>query len=128
MDLASIDITEYVSIIAAYNKINKDDTEEKLKARGFTADQIKYALSQQTFSPVRSVDVTFTAPIKIECPQFNTYMQLHQAYKLGMLPGVGPVMDQPAKLIDVFNLLDVLIFEAEQAARKDAERKAKRVK
>jgi hypothetical protein len=45
-----------------------------------------------------------------------------------MLPFEGALLDQPAKVLDVFSVFEGLEAEKQEAARKNAESKAKRGK
>lgn len=55
--------------------------------------------------------------------------QWYRAFKLfekGILPFAGPLMDQPAKVLDIFSVYESLEYEKQAIAQKNAEAKAKR--
>jgi hypothetical protein len=125
MEYSSLTTYEYISIIANYNRISKSDTEQKLIDRGFTPAQIKAALKDKSFKQATSLNVTFTEANNWPLSEFGFYLSLHQAYQHGTPPFPGSPIEQPAKIMEVFNVLDSLQAEAEQRARKQANKENK---
>jgi len=120
MDYSSLTTFEYIAIIANYNQIGKSDSEQKLIDRGFSPQQIAVALKDKSFNHIKSLNVTFTEEKNWNLSEFGFYLSLHQAYQNGIAPFSGSASEQPAKIIEVFNVLDSLYAEAEQKARKQA--------
>lgn len=59
-------------------------------------------------------------------PNFGTLVLMHEAYEKGILPFEGPLVDQPAKIIDIFNILNSFNLERQQELQKKNEEVAKR--
>lgn len=113
---------EVAAIIGHYNGLNKDN--DALKKRGYSKDILKH-LGKQKKTIVESLNVRFT-DTGIKYDYFNYVLTLYSAYKHnGILPFDGPTVDQPAKIIEIFNLLDALADEAQTKAAKEQERLSK---
>jgi hypothetical protein len=126
MQVSSLTESEYIAIVANYNRISRSETENKLRERGFDEARIKYALVNEKFSPIVSGGITFTEAIDLPCANFGTYLMLQSAYKNGHLPFPGAVMDQPAAIVEVINLLDALEIEAQVKAQAERKKEAKK--
>lgn len=55
-------------------------------------------------------------------PSVFHWMQAFQQYKNGIMPFDGALLDQPAKVIEIFSLLEQLQAEREEKLRKEAEK------
>lgn len=53
-------------------------------------------------------------------------MELFYNYERGVLPFHGSLMDQPAKIIDIFQLIDAMIKSKKAEIQKDMEKEASR--
>ena len=51
---------------------------------------------------------------------------MHEAYEKGILPFEGPLVDQPAKIVDIFNILNNFNLERQQEMQKKNEEAMKR--
>jgi hypothetical protein len=51
---------------------------------------------------------------------------IQSAYKKGHLPYSGSLMEQPAAIVDVINLLDTLEFEAQAKRQDELKKEAKK--
>lgn len=58
----------------------------------------------------------------------TSYIDLYYNYQRGVLPYEGTLMDQPSKIIDVFNTIDALIKNKQIEAHKEQEKKIKKSK
>lgn len=128
LNLSSLELQTQVGIVAQFNQVSRSSTEQKLLDRGFSKEQVAYTLNQEKFNQVNSCGITFTKPVDVPCPHFGTYLTLYHSFKKGAMPFQGPVTDQPAHIIETFDLLDQLYHEAEVKAREQAKKEAKRGK
>lgn len=114
---------EYVSLVGHYNGLNEQ--KQVLKDRGYS-DAILKHLRKQKSVLTESLNVRFETD-GIVYPYFNYVITLYFAYKNnGILPFPGSMVDQPAKIIEIFNVLDALTDEAKQRAAKEQERLSKK--
>jgi len=125
MDLSSLSDVEYVQIIANYNNADKDDEEQVLRDRGYSEDKIRYVLKDKQGTSYKSLNVVFHTTKLYKYPRFTYIYGAYTAYKNGILPTPGSFSEQPAKLIDIFNTLQQLEFEAKEAAQKALQKKRK---
>lgn len=122
VDLSSLSDYEYVSIVSNYNNVDQTDEEQALKDRGYSENQIKHVLKNKQGSSFKSLNVVFHNSKKINYPYFTYIITLFNQYKLGVLPFNGCLVDQPAKIIEIFDLLYQLQFEHEDKTRKKLEK------
>lgn len=61
-------------------------------------------------------------------PSVGAWYRAYRQYQNGLLPFEGALLDQPAKALDVFSVFESIEAEKQEAARKNAESKAKRGK
>jgi len=110
---------ESAAIIGHYNGLS--EKKKDLKVRGYSDDMLKH-IKKQKKTLVESLGVRFNED-GIAYPYFNYAVTLYFAYKnSGVLPFAGSLVDQPAKIIEIFNLLDALSDEAQKRAAKEQER------
>ena len=78
------------------------------------ADKVKYQINNIGY---KSCFCTYRHPY------FNTYLFLYKNYEKGLLPFEGNILDQPAYIIEVFNLIETLKLEkeAEDMAKQEKE-------
>lgn len=126
MEISTLSDVEYVQIVANYNNIDQDDEEQILRDRGYDDAQIKIALGDKKYTSFKSLDVVFHEKSTYKYPRFSMVISAFMAYKKGMLPYNGSYLEQPAKIIDIFNVLNQLELEAQEKAQKAAQKKAKR--
>ena len=77
---------------------------------------------------IESCGLRIKAELKdFEYPYFDFIVTIFNRYDTnGTLPYPGALVDQPAKIIEIFNILEVLKAEQEEKARIKAEREAKK--
>lgn len=110
---------ESATIIGHYNGLSEN--KKDLKVRGYSDDMLKH-IKKQKKTLVESLGVKFKED-GIVYPYFNYVVTLYFAYKnSGILPFPGSLVDQPAKIVEIFNLLDALSDEAQRRAAKEQER------
>ena len=56
-------------------------------------------------------------------PAVGFWFRAYRQFQAGMLPFEGALLDQPAKVLDIFNVFESIEAEKAEAARKNAERK-----
>ena len=117
---------EYVSIIANYNNIDEDDEETTLRNRGYSEAQIKHILKDTPGSSFKSLNVIFHTKNKLKYPYFSYIVNLYVNYKKGALPYPGSVSQQPAKIMEIFDVLSQLEYESEEKMRKKVEKERKK--
>lgn len=119
MQESGISDYEYVCLIGHYNGLN--EKKEELKTRGYSEAILKYLKTQKSTN-VESLNVRFTTD-GIEYPYFNYVITLYFAFKNnGILPFNGCFVEQPAKIIEIFNVLDALLDESKKKAQKEQDR------
>lgn len=110
---------ESATIIGHFNGLN--ESKQDLKKRGYSKDLLKH-IKKQNRTLVESLNIKFSED-GIIYPYFNYVITLYFAYKnSGILPFFGSMVDQPSKIIEIFNLLDALSDEAQKKAAKEQER------
>ena len=133
LDISSVSNYEYVAMIARYHSASSEDTiDNRLLHRGFSEAQLQ-ALIQQVQKENRS---TVTASLNVsiagdlnrfEYPEFDFVVNLYHIYeKTGSLPYPGSITEQPAKILELFSILDQLNLERRQREQAEQERKAKK--
>lgn len=130
MDISSLGDGEYVLLAGHYNKLRRrDQIDPRLLEKGYSEEAIRQ-LQKRVGT---STDFIVSANLRLqgnlarfEYPYFNFVMALFDKYnRFGVLPYPGSMADQPAKILEIFDLLAQLQYEAEEEARKEHERKAK---
>lgn len=59
-------------------------------------------------------------------PNIGLLYRAYQQFEKGVMPFEGPFLEQPARMIDMFGVFESLEAERQEAANKNAERKANR--
>ncbi len=121
-EVSSLTDNEYVAIIGNYHNSGNVDEDQVLRDRGYTEDQIKFVQKEKMPEGLVSLDVVFTGDNKVKYPYLSYILTLFSNYKLGNLPFAGPVTKQPAKILEMFGLLERLGYEAEERMRKQIEK------
>lgn len=134
MELSSLSYRDMVSIVAQYNTIysgSKSVDDAVLLDRGYTADQIAAMRKQspQTFTPVESCGLKFKSDFsKVKYEHFHYLMNLYQMYEKGCLPFPGSVSEQPAQIIEMFNIIQLLELERRNREAKEQHKNIKKKK
>lgn len=130
--MSSVPLFEYVNLVGHYNNlIYQERIDPRLLARGYTEDQIKQMKARRNSRNTMEI-VSCNLHIKgdlerWEHPYFNYYLTLYDQFnKHGTMPYPGPVTEQPAKVIEVFHILENLSMERDEKIRRDQEEQAKK--
>lgn len=119
MGLSGLSEYEYAAIIGHYNGLNKEP--KKLETRGYSKELLAHVKKQKK-TILESLNFRFSET-GIKYDNFNFIMTTYSAFKqCGVLPFQGCFTEQPSKIIEIFNLLDALVDEAQQKAAKEQER------
>lgn len=132
MDLSSVTYWEMVNLVGHYNKlIYGESVDPRLLTRGFTEDQIKQMQKSRKGGNIEiiSCNLHFKGTLdQWDHPHFGYYITLFdQYYKHGTLPFPGAHADQPAKIMEIFDLLTQLTAERDEKNRKEQEQKQKKL-
>lgn len=68
----------------------------------------------------------FKCPGNFYEPSMAYLMEGYEKYKQGVMPYPGSFYDQPAKIIEIYKLIDALLVDKRRKAQDEANRKAKR--
>lgn len=112
-------------LISNYNNIGENDEEQALRDRGYKEDRIKFILKKEKVSSFKSLNVSFHTNKSLKYPYFSYVLGMFDGYNKGILPFDGSFADQPAKIIEIFNVLHQLSMEAEHKMRKKLEKESK---
>lgn len=125
MDISSLTDNEYVAIVWTYNTIGNVDEEQALRDRGYTEQEIRYALGKAQFSSFKSLNVIFHKKNNLNYPLLGYVLALFSQYDKGVLPFPGAMSEQPSKIIEIFDVLEQLKFEHQEKTRKKLEKERK---
>lgn len=133
MDISSISNYEYVAIIANYHGASAADfIDPRLLQRGYTPEQLEVmmqrAQAESWQRSTTSLNLEITGDLKrFKYDEFDYVVTLYNVYdKSGTLPYAGSTSEQPAKILEIFNLIEQLNLERRQREQAEHERKAKR--
>lgn len=77
---------------------------------------------------VRTLNVRLSGNLdRFKYDNFNYVVTLHNVFeKSGVLPFEGAFSQQPAKIVEIFNVLDQLSFEKREQIQKENQKEAKK--
>lgn len=111
---------EYISLVGQYNNIVLKPTNDikEISNKGYSPEAIAelHKAMGTTFPEIRSMNLIFKTDLnKFEYPLFNSVMTLFHKYdNFGTLPFSGCHADQPAQIMEIFNILESLRSEDEK--------------
>jgi len=120
---------EYALLVGNFNRVQGRDHAAELKARGFSKAQIAIALKEasKVNRSQRYLDLNFEEDFKPDYSAFSFIMGLYHPWsKYGVLPFPGSTSEQPSKIMEMFSILDKLVYEQEKADAEEQRRKSKR--
>lgn len=120
--MSSLTDYDYICIVGNYNNLGQDDEEQALRDRGYSEDRIRYTLKDKQGNSFKSLNVSFHVKNKLKYPYFSYVITLFNQYKNGVLPFNGCVSEQPAKIIEIFEVLQQLEYEHQEKTRKKLEK------
>ena len=132
MDLSSVGSYEHALLVGHYNSLSaKDQISSELLDRGYTPQQIAI-LEKRTITDKTSViscGLKFYGDLaRFSHSSFSYYMQTFHAFdNHGTLPFKGTFNDQPAKILEIFDIFFELKHEQQERMHKDAEREQRRL-
>ncbi len=119
MDISSLSIHDFVSIVAHYNDMfegDKSKPSSELEKRGYPEAALAHASKKLTdqFVAVKSVGIQFNKPFShLKFALMSYILTLFENYERGCLPYPGSVSEQPALIMECFSVLQVLKQEME---------------
>lgn len=128
--MSGLSFYEYATFIGHYQHLasGKAGTEQKLETRGYSEAALKELEQHERkmISTVESQGLRFKRPLKeYESDILEYALQLHENYERGQLPFPGSVSEQPAQIIQIFNLLSSLRNERVEKQNKREEKNGK---
>jgi hypothetical protein len=127
MRISGLTNQEYVTLIGHYNQVGDKSLESQLISRNYTPEAIKRVLSKHKSAPktkVRSLNVEFQTDNPLNFEGFSYFYTLYRQYsKNGVMPFAGCMSDQPAKVIDIFEVFEQLEGEVETKQLKEINKK-----
>lgn len=119
--ISTLSFEEMIAIVAAFHSIGAKETDYSR----YSESQIEAMRKAERFNPIKSLGLLFTKPLRnFPCDEFDYYTLLYGQYdKHGTLPFPGSLAEQPAAVIEIFNVLKALVNEAEEKERKNQERR-----
>ena len=117
-ELSSLTYFEYIHLVGHYNKLlYKEQIDPQLLLRGFSEEQIKQMMDHKrtTVNELVSCNLHFKSVVDWEYDHFDYVLTLFNQYnKHGTLPFPGSHVDQPAKIIELFEVVDEYVPEPER--------------
>ena len=107
---------EYVNFVIYYNNLGKDKPKADLSQRGYTKEMLKQ-LNDLSLNVCchKVLNVEYPSSLRNEYPGFGFLYNLYRQYSdNGTMPYPGCLTEQPAKIIEYFDIFDCLKAEAEK--------------
>lgn len=120
-----------MNIVGNYQKVQEPEG-PNLHSRGYSKEALleleRQMHEQGKSTKYRCLNLSLPGPLNQYCyPLLGYVVTLHKSFTdNGVLPFSGPLADQPAKIIEIFNTLDSLNHENETRIREQQERENKR--
>lgn len=130
-EISTFSTSDTVLLIGHYNSLFKDTgVDPRIFERGYTEAQIKAMRKQMGNKNDGIVSAGFRIKgdlKRFEHPYFSYLITgFNQYQRNGVLPFVGGLSDQPAIIIEAYQVLDQLDFERKEKLRVEAEREARK--
>lgn len=128
LEISSLTTVEYVCLVAHYNHVlsgSKSEIDPEIARRGYTPAQLA-ALSKakRSNTDLASCGLRFKRHLSnFNFPLMPFLSIAFHNYERGVLPFPGSLSDQPAKIIEMFNVVGAIRSEFEDRIRTDLERK-----
>lgn len=131
MEISSVSGFEYISIIGHYNKLTLDkQVDPRLLSRGYSEQALEEMKSKMSKLPseVISLDLHFKSGIEqFEYEYFGFLVTSFDAYdRLGILPYPGSFVEQPAKIIELFGIVEQLKTERQNKQQEEHNKEMKK--
>jgi len=125
-NLNSITAKEYVSLISSFWAIYSPEynCQKCIKKYSESARDLRKSCFTKRQKPIISYEGInyYKCPSNWSNSGVFRLIDMFRFFKNGMLPFEGGLLNQPAKLIDVFSLFDNLLFEHQKDLEKEAKK------
>lgn len=135
LEISSLSGDDYINLVGQYNSVVRDngksEVDPRLLKRGYTPEQIEATrrTAKSKFNPVTSLNLRFKTHFsKFEYEYFDYVLHLFDQYKKGNLPFPGCLSEQPAQIIETFQVLTALENENELRLRRQVNKENGRSK
>lgn len=134
MEISSLSEWDYINIVGQYHRANgKATIDPALKDRGYTEAQLKALESklknEKRGRVIKTLNLEISEDLSaFDYPMFNFIITTHRALEKGLLPFQGSYAEQPAQIIEIFNLIDQLNFEAQEKQAREFKAEQERLK
>jgi len=121
--ISEVSLIEYVEIVAHYNRsANGPRVDTRINGSRYSGEQLKALKEQMGKDKMRSLNLIIDDPDRFVCHRFSYYFELYSAFQKGILPYKGALVDQPNKIIEIFNIFAMLDLERQEKHIKEMER------
>lgn len=104
-----------VEIICHFNRVaDRPRVDPRLKGKGYSTEAFAAMKEKVGQISMKSLNVSVKDPDRFIYPYFDFVYELYVNYKRGILPYDGSLVDQPNKIIEIFNLLSNLENERDE--------------
>lgn len=123
LELSQLSIYEFILLVGNYNDAwdgSKNRVAPELQDGRYTPEQLELAQSRikDRFEPFETCGLRFTKPFgHLKFDLLSYVLLLFENYERGSLPFTGTVSEQPAQIMEIFNVLRQLKHEVESRAR-----------
>lgn len=120
MIISTFNIQDYVQLLGHYTKLKSGPTIDPRLLDRYANDPkrldlIKQQMEKKTPKRHKALNVIFKKPIEnFNYDQFAYVYTLYIQYQKGVNPFQGPLADQPAQIMEIFNTLSALEHEEQQ--------------
>ena len=132
-EISSVTDYEYIAYIANWHKGEQGDLiDPRLLQRGFTEEQLQQLIDKAQADSmgreITSLNLKIRGNLRrFQLDEFDYVITLYHIYNnTGQLPYPGSISEQPAKIIEIFNILEQLDLERRQRDQAEYQRSMKR--
>jgi hypothetical protein len=127
LKISRMSTLEYINIVGEYNyHVHGSNIDPDIYNRGYSQEAIKIMEQRATPKEIVSCNLKITKPLEdFQFKGFDYVYGLYNHFKSGILPFDGPLSEQPARIIEIFNLFTQLENEAQERARKEQQANGK---
>jgi hypothetical protein len=110
-EISSLDNVDFINICAQFVSLLRGEKDNlgELRARGYTEKQLASMQKTKVVSDVTIQNIRFTRPLTdFKYSKMGYVLTLLDQYEKGNMPFPGSVSEQPAQIMEIFNLLQGL--------------------
>ncbi len=115
MDISTLSFTDTINIICNFHNVyygKNKTTSNDLRNRGYSEATIKALENTSQALTIESCGVRIKGDTsKLSYESFDYVMHLFDGYEKGVLPFEGSLADQPAQIMQIFVLINLLKLE-----------------